>query len=154
MTISYETQWDAGDNVHGVPMRPVVSPVPVAVDAKWTLVNFTVAATFLDASGVAAASSAARYIPGVLEGHMYKLTIVVDSTDEDLVVTMGGVAVGTIAGAAPGTYVYNVRPTDGDPLKIATTAVSTTAVVSSIVVECIDPLNIDLLPAEVSPVQL
>jgi len=83
MTITYETQWDAGDDVHGVPMRPVVTPVPVAVDSKWTLSNFTIAATFLDASAVAAGSYAERYIPGVLEGHLHKLTVVVDTLSGD-----------------------------------------------------------------------
>jgi len=255
MTISYPTQWDAGDNVHGVPMLSTVTPVPVAVDAKWTLSNFTIAATFLDASAVAATSYASRYIPGVLEGHLHKLTIIVDtlsgdnevqtvgidnassggtftlavegvatgtiaynadaatvktaielittatvavtggpgpSTDwiiefqgthaginvdamvgdgalltggtttvtvtettrggGDLVVTWGGVTVGTIIVA--GTYTYYVRPTDGNPLALTTTTFATTASVSSIVTEAIDPLNLDLLPSEVSSVQV
>ena len=151
MTITYRTQWDAGDGQNDVQMLPVITPVPVAVDAKWTLSNFTIAATFLDSSAVAAASYASRYIPGVLEGHMYKVTIVVAATDEDLVVTMGGVAVGTMASAD--TYVYYVRPTDGEPLAITTTAVATTASITSIVVEGIDPMNIDLIP-EVTPVQI
>lgn len=255
MTISYPTQWDAGDNVHGVQMRPVVTPVPVAVDGKWTLSNFSIAATFLDASAVAATSYASRYIPAVLEGHLHKLTIVVDTlsgdnevqtvgidnatssgtftltvegvatagiaydavagdvktaielittatvavtggagpaTDwiiefqgthaglnvdamvgdgaslvggtttvtvtettrggGDLVVTWGGVSVGTIIVA--GTYTYYVRPTDGLPLTLTTTTYATTASVSSIITEAIDPMNLDLLPSEVTPVQL
>ncbi len=256
MTISYPTQWDTGDSVHGVPMQPVVSPVPVAVDAKWTLSNFTIAATFLDASAVAAASYASRYIPAILEGHLHKLTVVVAALSGDnevqtvsidnassggtfklsfgsettgtiaynasagdvktalelltainlvavtggagptvdwivefqgtlagtavdmmvgdgalltggttvvgvvettrgggaLAITWGGITVGTIYTA--GTSVYYVRPTDGLPLKIATTDTSTTASVSSIITEAIDPLNLDLLPSEVTPVQL
>jgi len=152
MSITYPTQWDSGDGKNDVPMRPKITPVPVAVDAKWTLSNFTIAATLLDASAVAAGSYAQRYIPGVLEGHLYKVTIVVAATDEDLVVTMGGVAVGTMSSAA--TYTYYVRPTDGAPLKIATTAVATTASISSIVVEAQDPMTMDLLPSEVSAVQV
>jgi len=256
MTISYPTQWDAGDNVHGVPMRPVVTPVPVAVDAKWTLSNFTIAATFLDASAVAASSYAARYIPAVLEGHQYKVTVVVDTLSGDnevqtvgidnassggtftltldgqttagiaynanaaavksalellstvdtvavtggagptvdwivefqgtqagtnvnamvgdgalltggtttvtvtettrgggdLVITWGGISVGTIIVA--GTYTYYVRPTDGLPLTFTTTTYATTASISSVITEAIDPLNLDLLPSEVVPVQV
>lgn len=256
MAISYPTQWDQGDNVHSVPMRPVVTPVPVAVDAKWTLSNFTIAATFLDASAVAAASYASRYIPAVLEGHLHKLTVVVASLSGDnevqtvaidnastggtftltldgqttaaiafnaiasavksalellstvdtvtvtggagpandwiveftgtsagtnvnamvgdgalltggttvctvtettrgggdLVVTWGGVDVGTIIVA--GTYTYYVRPTDGNPLKFTTTTFATTASISSVITEAIDPLNLDLLPTEVVPVQV
>ncbi len=257
MAITYPTQWDSGDSVHGVPMRPVVSPVPVDVDAKWTLSNLTIATKFLTASAVAAASYARRYTPAVLEGHLYKLTVVVASLSGDnevqtvsidnassggtftltvegvatagiaydassadvkaaielvtaagytvsvtgaggptadwavefdgsfagvavdmmvgdgalltggttvvgvtettrgggaLAVTWGGVTVGTIYAA--GTSIYYVRPTDGDPLAITTTDTSTTCSVTSIITEAIDPLNLDLLPSEVTPVQL
>ncbi len=55
---------------------------------------------------------------------------------------------------ATGTSVYNVRPTDGLPLKITTTDTSTTASITSIITEAIDPMNLDLLPSEVTPVQL
>lgn len=256
MTISFPTQWDRGDSIHGVPMRPVVTPVPVAVDAKWTLSNFTIAATFLDASSVAAASYAKRYIPAILEGHLHKLTVivaalsgdnevqtvgidsssgggtftltldgettgtivynaaagvvktalellstvdtvnvtggagpsvdwvieftgslagtyvnalvgdgalltggttVVDVTETtsgggDLVITWGGVSVGTII--TSGTYIYYVRPTDGDPLTFTTTTYATTASITSVITEAIDPMNLDLLPTEVVPVQV
>ena len=254
MTITYPTQWDAGDNVHGVPMRPVVTPVPVAVDAKWTLSNVTIAATFLDASAVAASSYARRYIPAVLEGHQYKLTVVVAALSGDnevqtveidnasssgdftlsvegtptaaiawnaaaaavksaielvstatvavtggpgpttdwivefqgthagvavdmmvgdggslvggttvvgvtettrgggaIAITWGGVTVGTVYAA--GTSVHYVRPTDGDPLAFTTTDTATTFSISSVETEAIDPLNLDLLPSEVTPVQ-
>ena len=255
MTISYPTQWDAGDNVHGVPMRPVVTPVPVAVDAKWTLSNVTIAATFLDASAVAASSYASRYIPAVLEGHLHKLSVTVATLSGDnevqtveidnasssgdftlsvegtptaaiawnaaaaavksaielistatvavtggpgpttdwivefqgthaginvdmmvgdgsglvggttvvgvtettrgggaIALTWGGITVGTIYAA--GTSVYYVRPTDGDPLVFTTTDTSTTFSISAVETEAIDPLNLDLLPSEVTAVQL
>ena len=255
MTITNPTQWDAGDNVHGVPMRPVVTPVPVAVDAKWTLSNVTIAATLLDASAVAAASYARRYIPAVLEGHLYQLDVVVAALSGDnevqtveidnassggtftlsvegvatagiawnaaaaavksaielvstatvavtggpgpatdwivefqgthagiavemmvgdgssltggttvvgvtettrgggaIAITWGGVTVGTIYAA--GTYEYAVRPTDGDPLAFTTTDTATTFSISSVITEAIDPLNLDLLPSEVVPVQV
>ncbi len=253
--ITYVTQWDNGDGIHGVPMRPVVSPVPVAVDAKWTLSNVTIASTLLDASGVAAASYARRYIPAVLEGHLHKLDIVVAALSGDnevqtveidnassggtftltvegvatagiaynaiasavksaielittatvavtggagptndwivefqgthagvavipmvgdgalltggttvvgvtettrgggaIAITWGGITVGTIYLA--GSYTYYVRPTDGDPLAFTTTDTATTFSISSVITEGIDPLNLDLLPIEVTPVQL
>jgi len=237
-------------------MRPVVSPVPVAVDAKWTLSNVTIAATFLDASAVAAASYARRYIPAVLEGHQHKLDVVVASLSGDnevqtvsidnasssgdftlaveggtptaaiswdaaaaavksaielvttatvavtggpgpatdwivefqgthagvnvdmmvgdgsglvggttvvgvvettrgggaIAITWGGVTVGTVYAA--GSYTYYVRPTDGAPLAFTTTDTSTTFSISSVTTEATDPLNLDLLPSEVTPVQL
>jgi hypothetical protein len=255
MTITYPTQWDAGDGENDVQMRPVVSPVPVAVDAKWTLSNVTIAATLLDASAVAAASYASRYIPAMMEGHLHKLNVVVAALSGDneiqtieidnassggtftltvegvatagiawnaaaaavksaielvstatvtvtggagpatdwivefggthagvavammvgdgssltggttvvgvtetqrgggaIAVTWGGVTVGTIYAA--GSYEYAVRPTDGLPLKFTTTDTATTFSISSVITELIDPINIDLLPAEVTPVQL
>jgi hypothetical protein len=255
MAISYPTQWDKGDSIHGVPMRPVVTPVPVAVDAKWTLSNVTIAATFLTASAVAAASYARRYIPAVLEGHLHKLDVAVASLSGDnevqtvsidnssssgtftltvegvatgniaydavaadiktaielistatvavtggggpatdwivefqgthaginvdlmvgdgallvggttvvgvaettrgggaIAITWAGVTVGTVYAA--GSYTYYVRPTDGDPLAFTTTDTATTFSISSVITEVIDPLNLDLLPSEVTPVQL
>jgi len=120
--------------------------VPALGDtAFWTLTNFTIDASgYIDASAVAISSVASRYTPGMIPGHLYKVTIVVAATDEDLVVTMGGVAVATIASAD--TYVYYVRPTDGDPLAITTTAAATTASITSVIVEALDPINPDLIP--------
>lgn len=120
--------------------------VPALGDtAFWTLTNFTIDGSgYIDSSAVAAASVASRYTPGMIPGHLYKVTIIVAATDEDLVVTMGGVAVATIASA--NTYVYYVRPTDGDPLAFTTTAVATTASITSVTVEAVDPINPDLIP--------
>ncbi len=69
-----------------------------------------------------------------------------------IAITWGGITVGTIYLA--GSYVYYVRPTDGLPLKFATTDTATTTSITSVVTEVIDPLNLDLLPSEVTPVQL
>jgi len=117
----------------------------VANAGFWSTLNFTIDGSgYIDASAVAASSVAFRYCPGMLPGHLYKVTIVVAATDEDLVVTMGGVAVATISSA--NTYVYYVRPTDGDPLAFTTTGVSTTASITSVVIEAQDPINPDLIP--------
>jgi len=107
MTISYPTQWDAGDDVHGVPMLVSHIAVPVVLDAKWTLSNITIAATFLDASAVAAASYAQRYIPGALQGHQHKITVVT--------ATLSGTAtnevqtVGIDNASSAGTFLLNVE---------------------------------------------
>jgi hypothetical protein len=258
MTISYPTQWDAGDAVHGVPMKASHIAVPAVLDAKWTLSNFTIdSSDYVDASAVAAASYAQRYIPGALQGHQHKVVVVTASisgtaTNEvqtvgidnassggtftllvegvetgtiafdavaatvksaieavstatvavtggagpttdwivefqgthagipiipmvgdgslltggttvvtvtettpgaavELVVTMGGIALGSITAA--GTTTYYIRPTDGLPLKFATIATSTTASITSVVVENTDPLNLDLIP-ETTAVQV
>jgi hypothetical protein len=114
-------------------------------DAYWTLTNFTIDASgYIDASAVAISSVASRYTPGVIPGHLYKVVIVVAATNEDLVVTMGGVAVATISSS--GTYTYYVRPTDGDPLAFTTTGAATTASITSVVVTAQDPFNPELIP--------
>jgi len=122
--------------------------VPALGDsAFWTLTNFTIDGDgYLDASAVAPSSLASRYTPGMIPGHLYKVTIVVDATDEDLLVSMGSVTIATIAGAAPGTYTYYVRPVDGYPLSISTSAGATTCSISSVTVEAQDPINPDLIP--------
>ena len=53
--------------------------VPAIGDtAFWTLTNFTIDGDgYIDASAVAVASQASRYSPGVLPGHLYKVTVVV-----------------------------------------------------------------------------
>lgn len=120
MTITYPTQWDAGDNVHGVPMRPVVTPVPVAVDGKWALSNVTIAATFLTASAVGSASYARRYIPAVLEGHLHKLDVIVASLsgDDELQTvsidnaSSGGTFTLTVEGVATAGIAYDASAAD------------------------------------------
>ncbi len=136
MTISYPTQWDNGDNIHGVPMRPVVSPVPVDVDAKWTLSNFTIAATFLDASAVAAASYAQRYIPAILEGHTHKLTVVVAALSGDNEVqtvsidnaSSGGTFKLSFGAETTGTIAYNASAGDVKTALELLTAINLVAV--------------------------
>jgi hypothetical protein len=154
MAITYPTQWDAGDGKNDVPMKTVITPVPVAVDAKWSLTNFTIAATFLAAAGVAPASQAARYIPGLLEGHLYKITIVVAATDENLMVLFGDKTTIWKTMPSAATYTFYARPSDSGPFVIYTSAGSTTASITSVEIELVDPANIDLLPAEATPAQL
>ena len=123
------------------------TPVPAVGDtAFWTLTQFTIDGSgYLDASAIASAGVASRYIPGVIAGHLYKVTIIVAATDDDIVVTMGGVTLGTMGSAA--TYTYWVRPTDGDPLSFDWAPGTTlTASITSVVVEAQDPINPDLIP--------
>jgi hypothetical protein len=149
MTITYPTKWDDGDADNDVQMLPKITPVPVAVSGKWTLSNITVDSNgYLDASAVAPASYAERYIPGVLEGHMYKVVVVIAAADDPITITMGGVSLG--APSTAGTYTYYFRPTDGLPLKFNYGGAATlTASITSVVVQAVDPMKLDLLPAEV-----
>lgn len=117
MTISYPTQWDAGDDVHGVPMLALHTTIPITDNAKWTLSNFTISGGGLDALAVAAASYAQRYIPGVVQGHLQKVTGVLASisgtaTNEVQTVMIddlssGGTFTLTYEGQETGTIAYN-----------------------------------------------
>ncbi len=76
----------------------------------WTLSNFTIDGDgYIDSSAVAADSVASRYAPGIIPGHLYKVTIIVAATDEDLVVTMGGVSVATISAAVLADEPFGLR---------------------------------------------
>ena len=154
MGITFNPQYvDQKDTINDVPMYPKHVAVPVVLNAKWTLTNITIDGDgYLDASAVAPSSLASRYIPGMLQGHLHRLTVVVAATDADIDITWGGVTVGTIS--ALGTYTYRVRPTDGNVLEFKYNGVATlTASITSVVVEALDPMNLSLIP-EVTPRQV
>jgi hypothetical protein len=147
--ITFPHQWANSDKDPDIDqfLSQTVVPVNAARTGKWTLTNFTIDGDgYIDASAVAVASLAERWVPGVLEGHLYKVVIVVAATDDDIVITMGGVAVGTISSS--GTYTYYVRPSDGSPLKFAYPSGTTlTASITSVVVTAEDRINVDLIPS-------
>jgi hypothetical protein len=88
-----------------------------------------------------------------MEGHLYKITIVVAATDNDLVVLFGDNTLVQTMGSAD-TYVFYARPTNSAVFRIYTTAGSTTASITSVEIELVDPMSLDLLPSEVTSVQL
>lgn len=122
--------------------------VPVKVAADWTLATNTVATTgSLVGTAVADAGVTYRNIPGVLEGHAYKVTIVLDSIDAgELDLVFGGVTLDSMTAA--GTLVAWVRPTAGNQLSITidNPASVITYTISSIVVEALDPITLDMIP--------
>jgi len=122
--------------------------VPVKVAADWTLGGNTVASSgSLVATASADAEVTSRNIPGMLEGHAYKVTVVLDAIDAgELVVTIGGVSVDALTTA--GTVVYWVRPTDGNKVTITVdnSASVITWTISSLIVEALDPISLDMIP--------
>jgi len=123
MGITYPPQYNdykdmAGEAGQFLSQTPV--PVVAGINAKWTLTNFTIDSNgYLDASAVAAGSSALRYIPGVIQGHLYTVTIVVTAvsgggTNEVQTVgidnaTTSGTFTLTYDGQTTGTIAWNAN---------------------------------------------
>lgn len=122
-----------------------VIPIRSVSNSKWTLSGITIHADgYLDAVDVAQDSYAERYIPGIIEGHLYKVTIVTGGGDA-IDITMGGLTLET--GATAGTHIYYVRPADGNPLKFNYPGVPAASfTIESVIVEALDPINPDLIP--------
>lgn len=121
--------------------------IPVKDDSEWTLgTNMVASSGSLVLSASPDGEVASRNIPGVLEDHVYKVTIVLDSIDAgELDVLLGGVEIPSLTTA--GTTVAYVRPTAGNLLSITVdnAASSITATISSIVIEAEDPIDIEKL---------
>ncbi len=122
--------------------------IPVKVAGDWTLGTNMVASTGdLVLTASPDAEVAKRNIPGVIEAHLYKVTIVVDSIDAgELDVIVGGVAVGSLDSAA--TFTFYARPTNGNELSLTVdnSASVITATISSIIVEALDPIRLETIP--------
>ena len=127
-------------------LSQVIVPVDAARTGKWTATGWVVHTDgSLRAVDVDPGEFIERWIPGVLEGHLYEVTIVADSDESDLVITMGGLTLATAL--VDGTVVYECRPVDGSPLRFEYTGASTLAAdVTSVTIEAKDPINISLIP--------
>ncbi len=147
--ISFKPQYtDAKDVKTDIRMYLKQTPVPVADSSKWTFDDWTVGSdghlkTNVD---VGTGKYAERYIPGILDGHLYTITIVVGAATVDgLIITWRGQTLATITTAD--TYIYRVRPTTGGVLRFETAAgIANNWDISSIVIEAEDPMNSDLIP--------
>lgn len=121
--------------------------IPVKDDSEWTLgTNMVASSGSLVLTASPHAEVASRTIPGVLEDHLYKVTIVLDSIDAgELDVLLGGVVIPSLTTA--GTTTAYVRPTAGNLLSITVDrpALAITATISSIVIEAQDPIDLEKL---------
>jgi hypothetical protein len=124
--------------------QPNVVPVNVSEESKWTKTNFVFGTGgILQAIGVAQNSYIEREIPGVLAGHVYRVVVTISGGDV-VTITMGGITLEV--GASAGVNVYDVRPTDGAPLRFEYVDVAAGSfTVDAITVEAIDPIELDLI---------
>ena len=123
--------------------------IPVKDDSEWTLgTNMVASSGSLVLTASPDGEVAKRKIPGLLDNHLTKVTLVLDSIDAgELDIVIGGVAVTSPTSA--GTYVYAIRPTGGNEISIMVdnSASVITATISSLTFVAQDPINFDLLPA-------
>ena len=151
--ITFRHEWQNSDKDPDIeqymPPQTVV-PVVAARSGKWTATEWVVHADGqLRAVDVSQNSYIERWIPGVIEGHLYKVTIAADTAEANFIITMGGVTLATAL--TDGTIVVYVRPVDGSPLRFESTGVPIfSADITSVIVEAHDPINLNLIP----PVQV
>ncbi len=122
--------------------------IPVKAASEWTLgTNMVASSGSLVLTASPDAEVAKRNIPGMIEGHRIKVTVVLDSIDAgELDVIIGGVTVASLDTAA--TVVFYVRPTYGNEISftVDNPASDITATISSLTFETMDSFDFDLLP--------
>ena len=115
--------------------------------SKWSL-NLMIIEADGDVGGpaVAVGAYAERQIPGVLVGHLYKVTVEYSISLDDIEVTLGGVQVMTLNGGSTETKVAYVRA-GGDLLKFSHDAgTNYTGAVMACSIEAMDPITPELIP--------
>ena len=151
MTVRYRREQNAIDTAEKPDIKMYVDqyPVPIKVSTQWTLgADTTVVGGVLTFTATADDEVSLRNIPGVLEGHAYRMTVVLDSIDAGVIaLTISNVSVGTMAAA--GTHVFDFRGSVGNSLwiTIVNNASVITGAISSIHIESLDSINGDLLPS-------
>ena len=157
MAITFDSQYDPGDARNDIPMYADMDIVPVVSQASedaWTLNLMTVSYPgdgYVEGSAVATGAYAQRYIPGIIDGHLYKLTVHISASLDRLEITFGDIAVGHIGNTGSGvveTKVFRFRPVDGNHLlKFAHDAgTNFTGAVEIVMFEAEDPMNPDIVP--------
>jgi hypothetical protein len=123
-----------------------VVPVNADEETHWTLNLMTIESDAGDVGGnaVAQGASAERYIPGIMAGHLYKITLSAISSLEDIVMTLGGTHVYTLSSGSNKTnHVVHVRPA-GNLLKFNHPNVGNfTGAVTAFSIEALDPIDLD-----------
>lgn len=149
MAITFPALRANSDKQPNIDQRPSVTLIPaVTGDSAWELNDMTIEADGdIGGNAVAQGAYARRYVPGLVQGHLYRITIGYVNTLMDITISMGGKLVYTVSGGSSGTAVQYIQPDDGDKLTIEHLGVGNyTGAIQSIIVEAVDPLNVDLIP--------
>jgi hypothetical protein len=152
MAIKSPAQWANSDKKPNIDQRPSMVMVPIAAveEAAWTLNNLTIdsADGHVGGNAVAQGAYAERYVPGLVQGHLYKVTYSYVNSLTNVKVTLGGHTLFTMqSGQAKYDRVTEFVFNDGDKLKVDHDTVGNyTGGVLYLKIEAMDPLNIDLIP--------
>lgn len=150
MAIKSPLQWANSDKQPNLEQFPSVLLVPaVTGDPAWALNLMTIEASGdVGGNAVAQGAYAERHVPGLVQGHLYKMTVSYVNTLIDVKISCGGVLVHTMqSGQSKTLKEYEFRPTDGDKLMFDHDTVGNyTGGVTYLKIEAMDPLNVDLIP--------
>ena len=166
MAITFNPQYvDQDDTRNDVPMYLQADPIPViSQDSEdaWTLnlmtIDWPAGPGHVEGSAVAVGASAERYIPGIIDGHLYKVTVHISASLDRLKVSFGGNELGYVGATGSGkveTKVWYIRPTDGNHLFELEHVDGTnfTGAIEIVTFEALDPMNLDIVP-EATPRQV
>jgi hypothetical protein len=159
MAIKSEPQYLNEDDVkNDIRMYTQADPVPVTSQPSedaWTLnlmnIDWPAGPGHIEGGAVAVGAYAERYIPGLLDGHLYRITVHFAGSLDRLRVTIGEIILGHVgitAGGITETKIWTFRPMDGNHLlKFEHHDGSNfTGAVSIVKIEALDPMNLDLIP--------
>jgi hypothetical protein len=159
MSIKSEPQYVSENDVkNDIRMYMQADPVPVSSQPSedaWTLnlmnIDWPSGPGHVEGGAVAVGAYAQRYIPGLIDGHLYKLTIRLSASLDRLEITLGEISVGHIGNTGSGTVetkIFYVRPVSGNHLlKFEHAAGSNfTGAVTVVTFEALDPMNLDIIP--------
>ena len=129
------------------PDQPNIMPVAVSEESEWTLNLMQHEADgHIGGSALAQGASAERDIPGIIPGHLYRLSVKYSISLEDITVTLGGKTVMTLDGGSAETKHHYVVPINGEPLKFLHEAVGNfTGAIEEVSIEAMEPLSMEKL---------
>lgn len=151
MAITFPALRTNSDKQPNIDQFPSVLLIPaVTGDPAWALNLMTIDAADGGVGGnaVVQGAYAERHVPGLVQGHLYKMTITYVNSLIDVKIRCGGVLVHTMqSGQSKTLATYEFRPTDGNKLMFDHDTVGNyTGGSTYLKIEAVDPLNVDLIP--------
>jgi hypothetical protein len=119
------------------------SALPAKSTNGWTLTDSSIDGNgYLNTNGVGTDYDVYRNIPGVITGHLYKVTVTCLSIGgQTWTISLGGVTVAVFS--SPGTKTFAVRPTNGDVLNFHGPSA---AVFTLATIEAMEPISLERIP--------
>jgi len=151
MAITFPAMRANSDKRPNLDQFPSVVLVPAVIgDPDWALNLMTIAVDGdIGGNPVVQGAYAERYVPGLVQGHLYKMTIsFVNSGPVDVDIKCSGQTILTMEfGQSKTLAEYEFIATDGNKFKIDhALSGNYTGAVKYLKIEAMDPLNVDLIP--------